>query len=250
MEQTKIVLEAKNLYRYFGSYAAVNNLSFEVSEKEILGIAGPNGSGKTTLMNIITQVIPPSSGEIIFNGKSIQDLQAFNICHLGIARTYQQPMIFGTLSVIDNLLVGLTFGKKMTKTETNKEEVMEILQFVGLDQKKDLVAEKLIVNDKKKLMIAIALATDPHLLILDEPCAGLTTIESKGIIHLIEKINQRGVTVILIEHNMQVLMNISHRVMIIDQGSKMCEGTPEFVYNNEQVIEKYLGRKKKKGVSL
>ncbi len=250
MEDKKVILETKNAYRYFGSYAAVNDLSFQIFENEILGVAGPNGSGKTTLMNIITQVIPPSRGEIIFNGQPIQNFKAHDICHLGIARTYQQPMIFATLSVMDNMMIGATFGKKKGGDRARIDELEQILKFIGLDGKKEMIADKLLVSEKKKLMIAIALATKPKLLILDEPCAGLTTIESKEIIQLIERINKQGMTVLLIEHNMQVLMNISHRVMIIDQGSKMCEGTPEYVYNNEQVIEKYLGRKKKKGVDL
>ncbi len=248
MAEQKIILEAKNVFRYFGSYAAVNDLSFQLKEHEILGVAGPNGSGKTTLMNVITQVIPPSKGEIYFENKPIHNLKPYQICHNGIARTFQQPMIFETLSVLDNVMIGAKFGDK--KERLKKADIDHIMDFIGISDKKDKRAGSLSVNDRKKLMIAVALATAPKLLILDEPCAGLTTIESKEIIQLIEKVNRQGITVMLIEHNMSVLMNISHRVMIIDQGSLMCEGSPEYVWNHEQVMEKYLGRKQKKGVSL
>lgn len=249
MEEKKVTLRAKNVSRYFGSLAAVNNLSFDVYENEILGIAGPNGSGKTTLMNVITQIIPPSTGEISYNGKPIHSLKSHQICHLGISRTFQNPVVFDSMSVLDNLKVGLIFGKNGRKGFQSKD-ALEILDFVGLSGKENEMTGKLIINDRKKLMIAIALATRPKLLILDEPCAGLTTIESKDIISLIEKIHRKNITVILIEHNMHVLMNISQRVLVIDQGSKLCEGTPEEIWKNEQVIEKYLGRKKKNGVAF
>lgn len=249
MEEKTVLLELKNASRYFGSLAAVNGLSFRVYENEILGIAGPNGSGKTTLMNIITQVIPPSNGEILFRNQPIHQLKAHQICHYGISRTFQHPTVFETMTVLDNLQVGATFGKNR-KNGFHGNEARDILGFVGLSGKENVTANRLLVNDKKKLMIAVALSTKPKLLILDEPCAGLTTIESKDIIALIEKINLRNITVMLIEHNMQVLMNISHRVLIIDQGSKLCEGTPQQILQDEQVIEKYLGRKKKQGVNL
>lgn len=249
MKEKKVILQARNVHRFFGNLAAVNDLSFDVYENEILGFAGPNGSGKTTLMNVITQVIPPSKGEIFFLGRPIHRLKAHQICQLGIARTFQNPIVFETMTVLENLRVGMTFGKK-NKDGFKEEEALDILKFVGLAGKDHARTGSLLNNDKKKLMIAVALSTNPQLLILDEPCAGLTTIESKDIINLIEKINQTDKTIILIEHNMQVLMNISQRVLIVDQGSKLTEGTPEQIWNNEQVIEKYLGRKKKSGVNL
>ncbi|MEB3100817.1 ABC transporter ATP-binding protein [Ferviditalea candida] len=250
MKTKKVLLQAKQVHRYFGSLAAVNDLSFELYEGEILGVAGPNGSGKTTLMNVITQVIPPSKGEIWFNDQPIHNLKAYEICHLGISRTFQHTTVFDSLSIVDNMIIGAVFGKNRKSDQPSREAVREILQFVGLDADEHLLAGQLKANDKKKLMIAIAIATKPKLLILDEPCAGLTTIESKEIIQLIKQINQRNITVMLIEHNMQVLMNISDRVMIIDHGTKLSEGTPEQIWNDERVIETYLGRKKKKGVHL
>lgn len=248
MEEKKVVLQVKHVHRFFGSLAAVNDLSFDVYENEVLGIAGPNGSGKTTLMNVITQVIPPSKGEVFFLNQPMHRLKAHQICQFGISRTFQNPTVFESMSVLDNIKVGMTFGKK--HESFNDEEARGILEFVGLAGKENEHTQSLIISNKKKLMIAVALATRPKLLILDEPCAGLTTIESKDIIALIEKINQSHITVVLIEHNMQVLMNISDRVLIIDHGTKLCEGTPQEIWNNEQVIEKYLGRKKKKGVDL
>lgn len=247
--ENNTILELRNVHRFFGSLAAVNDLSFRVYDNEILGIAGPNGSGKTTLMNVVTQVIPPSKGEILFLGQPIHALKAHQICHLGISRTFQNPTVFETMTVLDNLKVGMSFGKNHKKA-FDLDEARKLLSFIGLADKENIKAQHLMINDKKKLMIAVALSTKPKLLILDEPCAGLTTIESKDIIALIEKINRRQITVMLIEHNMQVLMNISQRVLVIDQGSKLCEGTPEEIWNNEQVIEKYLGRKEKKGVNF
>ncbi|PKM82029.1 MAG: ABC transporter ATP-binding protein [Firmicutes bacterium HGW-Firmicutes-14] len=247
MQEAMPLLEVKNVSRYFGSLAAVDDLSFEVCQGEVFGIAGPNGSGKTTAINVITQIIPPSKGEIFFDGHPIHRLKSHDICHLGIARTFQQPTVFETMSIADNISVGGTFGKKGARDGAAEAEICRLLDFVGLDKDPDTPAKKLIVNDKKKLMLAVALATNPKLLILDEPCAGLTTVESKEIINLIKKVNDLGTTVMLIEHNMQVLMNISDRVMIIDHGTKLCQGTPDFVCCDARVIETYLGRNSVKG---
>jgi branched-chain amino acid transport system ATP-binding protein len=242
-----MILTLRDVYRYFGSLAAVHQMNLEVKRGEVLGIAGPNGSGKTTLINIITHTIPPSSGEIYFKGKAIQALKPFTICHLGIARTFQNPEVFRSLSVLDNLLLGAIHGMKGERGIGKIVQVRAILDFVGLMNKEHLTAKNLVISDKKKLMLAIALATKPALLILDEPCSGLTAIESTDMISLIGKINRQGITVMVVEHNMKVLMKISDRVMIMNHGVKVCEGAPDFVCNDEQVIEMYLGRKYRKG---
>ncbi len=237
----EILLKVNEVRRVFGSLVAVDGLSFEIEKGDIYGIAGPNGSGKTTLMNLITQVFRPNAGEIFFKGKPIHKLSSHQICHLGIARTFQQTIVFGTMSIMDNMLAGATFGRNMNATYKSQEKMRELLRFVELDKPEDGIVGKLILSDRKKLMIAVALATEPELLILDEPCAGLTTAESKDVIDMIQKIHDRGITVMIIEHNMPVLMNISSKVMIIDHGTKLSEGTPEDVSNDPAVIEKYLG---------
>ncbi len=248
MEDKKAILRVENASRLFGSLRAVDGLSFEVYEGEIFGIAGPNGSGKTTLMNIITQVIPPNSGHIFFHDKPIHKMPSHKICHEGIGRTFQNPTVFESLSILDNMIIGSTFGKNHNRLQSNMDKIKEVLDFVNLDKPLDRIAGKLLVNDKKKLMMAIALIAEPSLLILDEPCAGLNISEAKESIELIRKIGEKGITVMLIEHNMQVLMNISDRVMIMDAGKKLCMGPPSHVCTNELVIEKYLGKRTAKGV--
>ena len=238
-----MILDVRGVSRYFGSLAAVNNLSFQVSTGEIFGIAGPNGSGKTTLVNTITHIIAPNGGEIYFKGEGIHNKRSYQICHLGIARTFQNPEIFGSMSVLDNLRLSETYGRKKDDSRDKHGRLKQLVQFVGLGDKTRVRAEGLIISEKKRLMLANALATSPELLFLDEPCAGLTAIESKEMISLIKQINEQGITIILIEHNMKVLMNISDRVMIMNHGISLCEGSPDHVCADESVIETYLGRK-------
>jgi len=241
ISEKKTLLLVDNVSRHFGSLAAVDQLSFEVKAGDVFGIAGPNGSGKTTLMNIITQVIPPTGGRIFFKGIPIYKKSASEICHLGIARTFQKPTVFETMTVLDNLRIGATFGRGHGRIKINIEEIQAILDFVGYTLPMDRIAGSLIINDRKKIMMAIALSAKPLLLILDEPCAGLNTLEYKETISLIHQIADKGTTVMLIEHNMKVLMNISDKVLIMDHGTKLCLGSPDEVCSNKQVIEKYLG---------
>lgn len=234
------ILKVNNLSKYFGALAAVDNLSFEVEKGEIYGIAGPNGSGKTTLINSITKVLQPNGGEIFLDDTPIHNLTQDQICRLGIARIFQDPKVFSSFSVLENVNLGKVFGGKDKDIGLG---VNEIIDFVGLSDQKNKLAEKLIVSDKKKLMIAIALATSPKLLLLDEPCAGLNVIESDNVIQLIKKINdEKNISVILVEHNMKILMSISDKVLILDEGKKLCEGPPGHVCSNEGVIQRYLGK--------
>ena len=245
--KTDPILKLENVSRYFGNLAAVKEMNLEVQAGEIYGIAGPNGSGKTTLINTITHIIPPNEGHITFKGHPIHNLQTFTICHLGIARTFQNPEIFTSLSVMDNVRLGAVYGLRQKKGVLKGEHIRDILKFVGLEGKEEVAAGGLIVSQKKRLMLGIALATQPQLLILDEPCAGLTAIEAKEMIRLVGRIHDEGITLVVIEHNMKVLMNISNRVMIMNHGIKICEGTPEHVSCDDQVIELYLGKKYLRG---
>ncbi len=222
----------------FGELAAVKDLSFEVKEKEIFGIAGPNGAGKTTLFNVISGVYP-SSGEIHFLGERINHLRPFQVCHKGIARTFQIPSVFSTLTVYDNIRIGAHFGN-YSKNEV--KIIKDVLDFVGLSEKMHIQTKHLPLFDKKLTMVGAALATQPKLLMLDEPIGGLSPGEINQSVDLFKRINRElGITLIVIEHLMKVLMEISERMMILHNGEKICLGTPEEVAKDKQVIEVYLG---------
>lgn len=233
------MLKCENITKSFGKLLAVNNLSFEVKKGEIFGIAGPNGAGKTTLFNLITGVYQ-GSGEIFFEGENIHGRNPYEICHKGIARTFQIPQVFLTLPVVENVRVGAHFGASGIKNE--KKNIKEVIDFVGLKGKENLIGANLKLLDKKLVMIAAALATNPKLLLLDEPIAGLSPEESKQSITMFKKINKElGLTIIIIEHFMKVLTELSGRLMILQNGGEICIDSPLAVSNNKKVIECYLG---------
>lgn len=233
-----IILETKQVTKRFGELAAVKDLSFEVKEKEIFGIAGPNGAGKTTLFNVISGIYL-GSGEIYFLDERIDRLRPFQVCLKGVARTFQIPSVFSTLTVYDNIRVGAHFGNHV---KDEKNIIKEVLEFVGLSEKQNILTKHLPLFDKKLTMVAAALATHPKLLMLDEPIGGLSPGEINQSVELFKRINHElGVTLIVIEHLMKVLMEISERMMILHNGEKICIGTPEEVAKDKQVIEVYLG---------
>ncbi|MCJ7625320.1 MAG: ABC transporter ATP-binding protein [Anaerolineaceae bacterium] len=233
-----VILETKKVTKRFGELAAVKDLSFGVEEGEIFGIAGPNGAGKTTLFNVISGIYS-NSGEINFKGERIERLRPFQVCLKGITRTFQIPSVFSTLTVYDNLRVGAHFG---THSPDEAKIIKEVLDFVGLTEKQNIEAIHLPLYDKKMTMLGAALATEPTLLMLDEPIAGLSPREINLSIDIFKRINQElGITLIVIEHLMKVLMGISQRMMILHNGEKICIGSPEEVANDKQVIEVYLG---------
>jgi len=236
------LLAAQGITKYFGSMAALKDLDFPVFAGEIFGIAGPNGAGKTTLFNVISKALPLDRGKVWFDGRYIQGLPAHKICRLGIVRTFQIPALFGSLTIYRNALVGATFGYT-NKMYDKEKTVRKVLNFVGLWEKRNTIAEELSLYERKVLMMASALATKPKLLMLDEPIAGLSQIEYKHVMELIKRINKEGLTVIIIEHNMDVLMGLSDRVMILHHGEKICEGPPRKVCEDERVIKAYLGEK-------
>jgi branched-chain amino acid transport system ATP-binding protein len=233
------MLESRNVTKNFGRLTAVSDLSFDVEEGEIFGIAGPNGAGKTTLFNLIAGVYS-CQGEIFFQGEKINGLRPNIICQKGIARTFQIPLVFSSLTVYENIETGAHFGNHTGEDE--RTIVSHIIDFVGLRGKEEIIAKHLRLFDKKMTMLAAALATRPRLLLLDEPAGGLNPTEIGQSVSLLRRINEEfGVTIIIIEHLMKVLMDVSQRLMILHNGEKMCVGTAETVGRDSKVIEVYLG---------
>ena len=241
------LLEGERITRYFGGLAAVDNVGFHVEQGEIVGIIGPNGAGKTTLFNLISSAIAVTSGTVRFKGKDITQMKAHDVCRMGIARTFQAGRLFPKMTVLENVWLGGLFGGARITHSQAKEEAMELLETVGLAGKEGLLAQDLTLAAQKRLEIARALATKPELLMLDEAMAGLTPTEFGESLELIKKINSSGVTILLIEHIMKAIMNISQRIIVLHHGKKIVEGTPQAVCNDESVIKIYLGVTSAKG---
>ncbi|MFP5105654.1 ABC transporter ATP-binding protein [Neobacillus sp. C211] len=235
----KLIIQVKELSKHFGGLKAVKDVSFEVNEKEIVGIIGPNGAGKTTLFNLISGSLGVTSGQVIFNNEDITSQKPYVICKKGIGRTYQIVKPFGNISVLENVMVGAF--NKASSTKEAREYSMEILKKVGLDKKKDQVGKSLTIADKKRLEVAKALATQPTVLLLDEVMAGLNPSEVKEILPMIKGLRDSGITIILIEHIMEVVMNVCDRIVVVHHGEKIAEGTPIEIANNPEVIKAYLG---------
>lgn len=233
------ILRVENLSMSFTGVDALKDLTFAVDEGEVFGIAGPNGAGKTTLFNIISGLYT-GSGSVVFKNEDISAAKPHRVCHLGIARTLQVPNVFVTLNVYNNVRFGAHFGKPGRKDEDKL--IADVLEFVGLKDRQSELAEHLGLFQKKLVMIAAALATQPQVLLLDEPVGGLSPIEINPLIKLIQSINKDlGITIIIIEHLMKVLKELSDRLMIIHYGKAICIGTPDHVMQDERVREVYLG---------
>jgi ABC-type branched-subunit amino acid transport system ATPase component len=241
------LLEVAQLSKRFGGLAAVDDLTFSVTDGEVFGIAGPNGAGKTTLFDTITGHARASGGRIVFDGRDIQDRPSHAICQMGVARTFQIPAVFPEHTVLGNIAVGAYFGRSgrsvpgLRFDPQTAERAREAAAFVGLGDRVAVVAGPLSLFDKKRLMIASAIATGPRLLMLDEPVGGLNPGETNAILDLVRKVRAAGVTVVLIEHVMRALMSLSDRVMVMNHGRLLFEGTPEDVQRDEEVIRVYLG---------
>lgn len=232
------ILEVMDATKKFGGLVANEAVTFDVKEGEIVGIVGPNGAGKTTLFNSISGVHPLTRGKILFNGQEISGKKSFQICKLGVGRTFQIPQSINELTVFENILVGaLCKHSDMEAAEALANTVMVKSQISHLSK---VFASKLNVGQKKRLEIARALATEPKLLLLDETMAGLTATERKDSVEFIRKINDSGITIITIEHNMDVVMSVSNRVVVLTSGKVLFEGTPAEVCSNEAVITAYL----------
>lgn len=248
------MLKLEDLTIKFGGLTAVNSVNVEIQDGEIFGLIGPNGAGKTTLFNIISGVYKPTHGKVLFNGEEVQGTQPYKINKLGIARTYQNINLFKKMTVLENVMVGCHSKSKeglwgaLLRTSTQKKEEerireksMEILKFMDLEHKSDMKASNLSYGEQRRLEISRALASDPKLLLLDEPAAGMNGKEKEELSELIKKINKLDITVLLVEHDMKLVMKVTDNICVLNYGKKIAYGKPQSIQNNKEVIEAYLG---------
>jgi len=254
MPEPKRVLEVDAVTLKFGGVTALDDVSFHINEGEILGLIGPNGAGKTTCFNVTTGVYQPTSGEVRFEGRSLTGLKKYQITKLGIARTFQNIRLFKIMTALENVLVGADaqhrtglisalFRLPRHRNEESQahDEAMGLLRFMGLERKADELAANLSYGDQRRLEIARAMATKPKLLCLDEPAAGFNPAEKQRLMDLIKKVRDLGFTVLLIEHDMKLVMGVTDRIVVLEFGRKIAEGSPAEIRDNPAVIAAYLG---------
>ena len=235
------ILQLQSVSRYFGGLAALLDVSFELNPGEIVGLIGPNGAGKTTLVNLVTGVYRPNKGQVIFDGKRIDRLKSHTISRSGIARTFQVMQPFPEMTVVENVAAGALFAAGADSMEAAKKQAMEHIEFVGLGQFVHTPAASLALPNRKRLELAKSLAMNPKLLLLDEVMAGLNSVEIDQALELIRRLREKGLTILLIEHVMKVVMSICSRVVVLHHGSMICEGDPETVVSDSNVVKAYLG---------
>jgi branched-chain amino acid transport system ATP-binding protein len=236
-----VLLSVQGVTKRFGGLQALTQVTFDLPEGQILGLIGPNGAGKTTLFNAINGVYPPEEGRIIFRDKDVTRMKPYEHARMGMARTHQIVQPLNELTVQDNVMVGACFGRENQSLGRASDTAGEVLEFVGLAARADQMAGSLNVAQKKRLEMARALASRPYLLLLDEVLAGLNSSEIGHMVETVKKIRDRGITIIMIEHVMKAVMNVSDRIIVLDYGVQIAEGTPEEISNNEKVVEAYLG---------
>jgi len=250
------IMECKKVIKRFGGLVAVNEVEFAIEDGEIFGLIGPNGSGKTTLFNVISKVYKNDGGQVFFKGEDITNLPPHAIAYLGLGRTYQGSKVFPNLTLMDNVIVGrhcrtkgnlwdalIKTRRSRREERENREKALEVLELIGLADRKDQLVRDLPYAMRSIAGICIALATEPRLLMLDEPVAGLNPTETTEAMNMIKKIrDSAGITIFLVEHNMKAIMSTCERIMVINFGQKIAEGTPDQITNNPQVVEAYLGK--------
>jgi branched-chain amino acid transport system ATP-binding protein len=233
------LLEIRGISKIFGGLAALTDVSYFVNKGEILGLIGPNGAGKTTMFNVVNGFYPPSRGEVLFKGEKISCLQPYQICKLGIGRTFQVVRPLRRMTVLDNVIAS-AFIRAKNKKEA-EEMALDVLRFTGLYEDRNFLSKGLPLGKRKKLEITRALATRPEMLLLDESFAGLNPSEQNELIDIIRKVKAKGITIMIIEHHMKVIMSLSDRIVVLNYGEKIAEGTPKEIGRNPLVIEAYLG---------
>ncbi|WP_042347621.1 ABC transporter ATP-binding protein [Bacillus massiliigorillae] len=249
-----MALKIKNISKNFGGISALSDVTFSINQGEIYGLIGPNGAGKTTMFNVITNMYAPTSGEITFLDQSITGIKPYKITEKGICRTFQNIRLFQQMTALENVMVGghsrssggvfrSVFRPKSQRVEeeTIRANAVELLNLVGLSQHHHMLAENLAYGQQRRLEIARAMASNPKLLLLDEPAAGMNETETESLFDLIKQVQMRGITTLIIEHDMPLVMKLCDRITVLNFGKKLAEGTPQEIQNNQEVIEAYLG---------
>jgi len=236
------MLEIENVTKRFGGLYAINDLSLSLKENSFLGVIGPNGAGKTTLLNVITGYYRPTQGRITFGGERIDGKYPYEICRLGVARTFQVVQPFAEMSVLDNAMTGALFSRDGMTIRKARDRAMEALEMVDIAHQADVMAGSLTLGDKKKLELARALATQPRLLLLDEVMAGSPQADIDELMKLLRRIHAKGVTILMIEHLVHVIVALAQHVFVLNFGQELFQGNPSDVISHPEVIESYLGK--------
>jgi len=251
-----VILETNDLTKNFMGLTALNSVNLRIHENEIFGLIGPNGSGKSTCFNLITGFLKPTSGSITLKGTPIAGLEPYEVAGNGIIKTFQLISLFPSLTCEENVVSGMHLkaesnlwgsiirSKRYRRSESRlRDKALELLNFLGLEERRDTAANKLPLGEERKLEIAIALAGEPKVLLLDEPAAGMSPKESSDLLSLVQRIHQMQITILVVEHNMRVVMDLCNRIAVLNYGVKIAEGTPDKIANDQEVISVYLGNK-------